>query len=99
MDHIFSWTERRPAVALLMVVLAWLLLRIVFFDGCWWAWDDWFHVRYAYLWDGPPKNIYEARLFFNALLRASMALFGFRPIAWAIPRSEESRVGKECRFR
>jgi hypothetical protein len=85
MDHIFSWTERRPAVALLMVVLAWLLLRIVFFDGCWWAWDDWFHVRYAYLWDGPPKNIYEARLFFNALLRASMALFGFRPIAWAMP--------------
>jgi len=80
-----SWAERRPAVALLTVLLVWLLLRILFFDGIWWAWDDWFHVRYAYLWDGPPRNIYEVRLFFNALLRASMALLGFRPIAWAMP--------------
>jgi hypothetical protein len=84
-DHIYSWTERRPVLALITVILVWALLRAVFFDGCWWAWDDWFHVRYAYLWDGPPKNIYEARLLFNALLRASMALLGFRPIAWALP--------------
>ena len=80
-----SWTERRPALALLLVLLVWMLLRIAFFDGCWWQWDDWFHVRYAYLWYGPPQTIYDARLFFNMLLRVSMALLGFRPIAWAMP--------------
>ena len=85
MDYIRSWTERRPVLALLTVLLVWLLLRVVFFDASVWVWDDWFHVRYAYLWPGPPQNIYDARLFFNAMLRASMALLGFRPIAWALP--------------
>ncbi len=85
MDYIRSWTERRPVLALLSVLLVWLLLRVVFFERGVWVWDDWFHVRYAYLWPGPPQNIYDARLFFNAMLRASMALLGFRPIAWALP--------------
>ena len=62
-----------------------LALRLLFFEGCFWANDDWYQVRYAYLWPGPPANIYDARLFFNMLLRAALHVFGYGPVAWAFP--------------
>jgi hypothetical protein len=80
-----SIRRSRPLVAFGVVFVVWLLLRILFFEGCFWLNDDWFQVRYAYLWTGPPANIYDARLLFNGLLRASLHVFGYRPLAWALP--------------
>ena len=76
-----SSRRAHPLVAFGIVVAVWLLLRLLFFEGCFWMNDDWFQMRYAYLSSGPPANIYDARLLFNAALRASFHLFGYTPLA------------------
>lgn len=77
-----------PAVtaiaSLMLLVLGWFALRVVFFTGFIGS-DDFFHLRYATLWEAPPANHWEARLAYNGLLRALITLFGNREWVWAAP--------------
>lgn len=68
----------------LLLFAWWAGLRVVFFTGIIGS-DDFFHLRYAIQWDAPPVNHWEARLAFNALLRAAIRLLGYHEWVCALP--------------
>jgi hypothetical protein len=72
-----------PGVAVPLLVGAWLLLRVVFFEGLW-GYDDLYHVHFA-MRPRVPIDVWEGRLFYNALLIAAYRLFGAAEWALALP--------------
>ena len=81
----------RLLIALLLVFGWWLGLRVFFFEGLQGA-DDLEHVIYALQWDHLPQNHWETRLFFNALLHASIRVFGPSQAVYALPGALGSLV-------
>jgi len=77
-----SWW--RLAGLVLALVVVWLAMRVVFFEGFWGV-DDLRHVRFALAWDRPPADHWETRLPFNAMLWASFRLFEFSEASAALP--------------
>ncbi len=77
---------KQPAAWLpwLLLFVWWAGLRVVFFTGFVGS-DDFFHLRYAVQWDAPPVNHWEARLAFNAILRAAIRLLGYQEWVCALP--------------
>lgn len=68
----------------LLLLVWWAGLRAVFFTGFVGS-DDFFHLRYALQWDAPPVNHWEARLAFNAILRALIQALGYQEWVCAAP--------------
>ncbi len=68
----------------LLLLVWWAALRVVFFQGFINS-DDFYHLRFALLWDSAPSSHLETRLLFNALLRGAMAVFGMLECVWALP--------------
>lgn len=68
----------------LLLFVWWAGLRLIFFTGFVGS-DDFFHLRYAVQWDAPPVNHWEARLVFNALLRAVILLLGYHEWVCVLP--------------
>lgn len=73
--------HRLPALPLLVAL--WLTLRVAFFEGLW-GYDDLYHVHFA-LDPGAPRDVWEARLLYNALLIGAYALFGHAEWTYALP--------------
>jgi hypothetical protein len=74
----------RLAAAAAGIVLLWLAVRVVFFEGFHGS-DDFSHARFAFLWHRPPGDHWESRLPYNALMRASFVVLGFSEVAAAVP--------------
>lgn len=80
----------RPSAALLTTLAVvgtlalWVLTRWLLFEGLQGS-DDLNYVRFAVAWDRVPINHHESRIFFIALLRGCIALFGFSEFTLALP--------------
>lgn len=72
------------AGALLGVLVIWLVVRVVFFEGFQGS-DDFSHVRFAYFWDRVPVDHWEARVLYNGLLFVAFKVFGFGEVSGALP--------------
>jgi hypothetical protein len=76
-------SDPRLALKLGGVLVLWLVLRVVFFEGLW-GYDDLYHVQWATR-PRVPVDVWEARLLFNGMLWLSRAAFGFNEWAFALP--------------
>jgi hypothetical protein len=72
------------AIGIVMVVGWWIALRVLFFEGLHGV-DDLEHVIYALQWDHLPRSHWETRILFNALLHASIRVFGESELVYALP--------------
>jgi hypothetical protein len=79
-----SAQNRQALYAVAGVLLIWLSACTVFFTGFRGS-DDFHYARFALFWDRFPVDHWEARLPYNALLRASFVLFGFGQVSAALP--------------
>ncbi len=83
-------SRSQTAMHAALLVLVWLALRVVFFEGLW-GYDDLDHIGYA-MDPGPPADVFQARLMLNALLIGAYRLFGAAEWVWALPTMFASLV-------
>lgn len=81
----------------LLLFAFWALLRALFFEGLF-GFDDIHYIRYALQWDRLPVNHWEARIFFNFLLRLCFSIFGFSEFVSTLPTLLASLVFMYCVF-